>query len=524
MSVQSTPDQESRRKVQRTPVRATAGKRQTDHLSDAEARVQSDPQRLVGNHVLQRTHAFATAPALSLSSQSIQHLVQRSVVRRSGVGPAGGPVDDDLQSRILKERGRGLPLERGVAQQMGGALGADFGGVKVHTDSTSDKLNRSLNAEAFTLGNDLFFRSGAYNPGSSSGKHLLAHELTHVVQQGGAAPQVQAKPLTVGPADDKYEAEANRVAAGVQSGTIQAHHDEDELQRSPTPFLIQRHEKVDPIEKEQEEAEDEIQGSRESATTTAPDQSTSSTKGKKKKDGASGLSFKTLDTAYAKKAIEKKFGKVKKNVITGDVVVIATRDELYAKQDEVEKRSNPDWVDGTCKRLATEGGYDVNGFAELPPKTEIYVYGGGPDPTATVHEMLHINTIPGFLDNVGRVINEGITQRLAMMAVKGTGQKTKGSEGVYPDEQATVKALEKVVPEKTLIKAYFTDNKLIPTEYDKVKGDGAFAQLKLLLDQNKYDDGKALINAKVPKPEKGKGGKGATTGGDSGSGGDKKKK
>ena len=523
MAVRTAPDKQTSRKIQRAPLRAPVATLQPSHAADAEAQVQKNPQRVVGNQVLQRAGARAGGSTIARSHQSIQRLVQRSVVRRSGVGPAGGVVDEDLQARILGERGRGRPLERGVAQQMGGALGADFGGVQVHADAASDKLNRSLNAEAFTLGNDLFFRSGAYNPGSSGGRQLLAHELTHVVQQGGAPPQVQTKRLTVGPANDQYEAEANRVASGVQAGTIQAHHaGEEELQRSVAPFLIQRHEKIDPIEKEGQEAEDEVQDSREASA--APEQTTSSTKDKKKKGGASGLSFKTLDTAYAQKAIEKKFGKVKKNVITGDVVVIATRDELYAKQDEVEKRSNPDWVDGTCKRLATEGGYDVNGFAELPPKTEIYVFGGGPDPTATVHEMMHINTIPGFLDNVGRVINEGLTQRFAMMAVKGTGQKTKGSESVYPDEQAVVKALVKVIPEPTLIKAYFTDNKLIPAEYDKVKGKDAFAQLKAVLDQNKYDDGKALISAKVPKPDKGsaKGGKGATTGGDTGSGGSKK--
>ncbi|MTJ08135.1 DUF4157 domain-containing protein, partial [Anabaena sp. UHCC 0204] len=70
----------------------------------------------------------------------------------------------------------------------------DFSSVRVHTDSKSDQLNQSLNAKAFATGQDVFFRQGAYNPTSRDGQHLLAHELTHVVQQNGNT--VQPKSLT----------------------------------------------------------------------------------------------------------------------------------------------------------------------------------------------------------------------------------------------------------------------------------------------------------------------------------------
>jgi hypothetical protein len=69
---------------------------------------------------------------------------------------------------------------------MESVFGADFAGVRVHTGTKSDAINRSLNARAFTTGNDIFFRKGEYNPGSTGGKELLAHELTHTVQQGAA--------------------------------------------------------------------------------------------------------------------------------------------------------------------------------------------------------------------------------------------------------------------------------------------------------------------------------------------------
>jgi Domain of unknown function (DUF4157)/ADP-ribosyltransferase exoenzyme len=72
-----------------------------------------------------------------------------------------------------------------LQEKMSQAMGADFSGVKVHTDSQSDQLNQSIQAKAFTTGQDVFFRQGAFDPSSRSGQELLAHELTHVVQQNG---------------------------------------------------------------------------------------------------------------------------------------------------------------------------------------------------------------------------------------------------------------------------------------------------------------------------------------------------
>ena len=62
-------------------------------------------------------------------------------------------------------------------------MGTDFSNVRIHTDSQSVALSSELNAQAFTVGHDVYFNSGKYSPESSDGKHLLAHELTHVIQQ-----------------------------------------------------------------------------------------------------------------------------------------------------------------------------------------------------------------------------------------------------------------------------------------------------------------------------------------------------
>ena len=95
------------------------------------------------------------------------------------------PVSDQFEERLAARRGSGSPLSREVRALMEPRFGADFGGVRVHTDQEADTLNRAVGARAFTVGNDIYFSRGAYEPGSSSGRYLLAHELTHVVQQGG---------------------------------------------------------------------------------------------------------------------------------------------------------------------------------------------------------------------------------------------------------------------------------------------------------------------------------------------------
>ncbi len=103
-------------------------------------------------------------------------------------GAASGPsaIDPALESQIQLARSGGSALDPAARGAMEGAMGSDFSSVRVHTGQQSDSLNRSLSARAFTTGSDIFFRSGEYNPGTRQGQQLLAHELTHVVQQGAA--------------------------------------------------------------------------------------------------------------------------------------------------------------------------------------------------------------------------------------------------------------------------------------------------------------------------------------------------
>ncbi len=142
------------------------------------------------------------------------------------VGREGGALSPELSGRIGAKRGGGQPLEATVRQGMEGVFQVSFGHVRIHADPEADALNRGVAAIAFTVGSDIFFRAGAYQPHSAAGQHLLAHELTHVVQQrtgslGTSGGNAGGGTMTVGAADDRHEQEAeataHRVTAALQA-------------------------------------------------------------------------------------------------------------------------------------------------------------------------------------------------------------------------------------------------------------------------------------------------------------------
>lgn len=155
-------------------------------------------------------------PALQRAAAEEEEELQAKHDPTPRVGLEGGPVGADISAQIDAQRGGGSALDSSFREQMESAFGTDFSGVRVHQDAQSDTLNRQLTAKAFTTGNDIFLRSDA-NTGDG---HLMAHELTHVVQQragGGSA----GGGMTAGPANDPQEHEADRTAEAVLSGRMQ---------------------------------------------------------------------------------------------------------------------------------------------------------------------------------------------------------------------------------------------------------------------------------------------------------------
>jgi Domain of unknown function (DUF4157) len=133
-----------------------------------------------------------------------------SAFARAGAGlMPEGLVHPDVEQAIARKRGAGSPIDRAVRDRAASALGDPLSDVTVHTDSGADALTRAVSARAFTTGTDIYFGRGEYRPGTSAGDELIAHELTHVVQQRGSRT---SGPLTVTEPGDALEAEADAAA------------------------------------------------------------------------------------------------------------------------------------------------------------------------------------------------------------------------------------------------------------------------------------------------------------------------
>jgi len=107
--------------------------------------------------------------------------------RSSGTGPT--PLSGESEGRINQLRGSGKPMPGYLQRDMENKFNTDFSGVGVHDSGEAADLNRQINARAFTVGNDIFMGAGEYAPDSPAGQKLMAHELTHVVQQRGSSAQ-----------------------------------------------------------------------------------------------------------------------------------------------------------------------------------------------------------------------------------------------------------------------------------------------------------------------------------------------
>lgn len=205
---------------------------------------------------------------------------------------------------------------------------------------------------------------------------------------------------------------------------------------------------------------------------------------------------RTLQLPYAEKVITDAFGAVAKTkIIRGEITVATGEDEILAAFDKVNKGrkntlANRAWQDGDAKKNFKDRGLRLNGFAD---KGKVWVDMESTDPTATVHEMLHINTASDFRGSVGEIVNEGITERLAIKAMVAAGDAVTGSENTYTKERAFVDKLLAMVSEATAIDAYFNGAAKLVTAYETIGGTGSWATLKAELVKNDYAKAEAAL-------------------------------
>ncbi len=126
------------------------------------------------------------------------------LVQRKSTGGESSLASKALTKQIHGSKGNGHNMDQGTQNLMESRFGVDFSNVRIHTGQKAIQMSRDLNAKAFTVGNDIYFNEGKYNPTSTSGKHLLAHELTHTIQQSKGGDTIQRVPTESGINSNRY--------------------------------------------------------------------------------------------------------------------------------------------------------------------------------------------------------------------------------------------------------------------------------------------------------------------------------
>lgn len=247
-------------------------KKQQNKRTQAKAPAKNDAQKTMQplnlEQLIAAPETMRSEEILAAQQQVGNQVVQRALdgkKKRDAMTDEQGYLKGEINDAIQKKRGGGSPLPESLREDAGKRLGHDFDDVRIHTDEQANELSQSINARAFTIGKDIFFKKGVFSPGSRAGRETLMHELTHVVQQSGSNGANGR--LKLGGPDTAHEKQADKVgkansgadsvkSASNSKGTVQRlqgrlnalrgkkitkTEEEEKLQKQPDP-AVQREE------------------------------------------------------------------------------------------------------------------------------------------------------------------------------------------------------------------------------------------------------------------------------------------
>jgi hypothetical protein len=185
---------------------------QRSPTNERSVRVQPD----VDDSAMVARAAAATTAGRQVPPEAVV-LLQRAAGNAAVASMLGDDVDGSLVHSVVGPSGGGEPLEPTLKQAMESSLGADLSDVRVHTDARASQSAQALQADAYTAGNHVVFQRQRYQPDTDAGLHMLAHELTHVVQQRTGPVDGTPAPGGISLSDpgDPFEQAAERSAARI---------------------------------------------------------------------------------------------------------------------------------------------------------------------------------------------------------------------------------------------------------------------------------------------------------------------
>lgn len=170
----------------------------------------------INSGILQRKTCSCGRP-ITANGECAECRKKRLSLQRRAVNQAGPEVAPPIVHEVLREPGR--PLDPTIRSFMESRFNHDFGRVRVHTDSRASQSAQAVDAHAYTVGQNVVFSSGQYTPNTMSGHRLLAHELTHVVQQEAFSGTSALAGSMQNPGENsRLENEAARSANAINNG------------------------------------------------------------------------------------------------------------------------------------------------------------------------------------------------------------------------------------------------------------------------------------------------------------------
>lgn len=158
----------------------------TDGINQKAAPSPIQTKRVTGSDLQTKPNDVSSENQINLESEAQEETElepQKSVQLKTKTTDG----KEAVPNQISISKGGGNKMDSNTRSEMESGFGHDFGDVKIHTDQKAIDSSTALGAKAFTSGNDIYFNQGEYQPNSKNGKHLLAHELTHTLQQGARA-------------------------------------------------------------------------------------------------------------------------------------------------------------------------------------------------------------------------------------------------------------------------------------------------------------------------------------------------
>ncbi|WGH74151.1 DUF4157 domain-containing protein [Tenacibaculum tangerinum] len=149
---------------------------------EEEEAVQSKEDEEV--QMMEEEEAVQSKCADCKKEEQVQKQEEEEAVQSKSENTSSTTNTPSFESRLRGGSG-GQKMDAQTQGEMESGFGADFSHVNIHNDSEAAQMSKDIGAQAFTHGNDIYFNEGKYNPNSKGGKHLLAHELTHTIQQKG---------------------------------------------------------------------------------------------------------------------------------------------------------------------------------------------------------------------------------------------------------------------------------------------------------------------------------------------------